>query len=208
MKIYAHAKSRPTTISTNKLRKGKFYVDRLQTEPIDIDIISDEYKDEILSYANFNNIPIRDLTQLTGEYIIDTQAAIDTAMLSDDEDLNDILVSPISSVVREACKTIESDLIKYSSDKTIVMVTIKLSIFGYAGYKLVLEDECIPITEEITREPLNSVWGINRLYATNGDEFLVISDAKANNSYFQRIQLRDIIKALAKPLNHLKKHRR
>lgn len=209
MKIYVQAKSKSVTISRNKLYKGKFYVDKVGAIPLNIADISDNYyKHQVLTYAEARNIPIKELKKFEGEYIIDTQAAIDTAMLSDNEDLKDILVEPINSALREACKRIESDLIGYSDDDTIVMAYVKLTIFGYSGYNIVLEDEACPISPMFpsSKEKLNSVvCGITMLSAIDGDEYVLFADASKNNSEFQRRELRGIIKRLAEPIENLKK---
>ena len=154
-------------------------------------------------YAKYLNCDATDLKTLELGYIIDTQGHIDFAELSDNEKFESIDLISLSDAVRDAIRSILSDLSKYDKVKDVVRVNIYLSIYGYGNH-------CVELS---TSMKLIYAWGEGRYSPSS--EFRVLSSedsniciglemALMNDSVFKRQTLRDLRAALAEPIKNIR----
>lgn len=122
-------------------------------------------------------------------YIIDTKGHLDSAQISDNEDLSELddrLVN-LKEAVLSVLQMMSQDVIKYNRDMKIVRV-ISLDVYGYGNYSVHFE------TPE---------WG-NRQDLFNTSHNLVLKRyfTEAGSREFTRRFLRDLRAALAEPIKH------
>lgn len=220
--IKSSKSSKPTTISTNKLRSGVAIRDNVylsqyssvsELEEIDVDMRP--WKDvnpytyegklwQVARWATSHKISYNQLKTLHCNYIIDTLGHLHTAALSDNEDISLDTVH-IGTAIQQVCEMLLDDLRQYDNDDSVVEVDATLDIYGYGNYKLRLRNN---------RNLIDS-WGSNRnipsktvTYLATPDDhdpiYIDLADAAAYNSSFKRQQLRDIVAFLGEPLSKLK----
>lgn len=215
--IRSATRNKPSRISINKLRSGVAIRDRVYTTPFtpltkdhDSSIHGSDFQiRKATVWSDQNKIPYKELHTLHCDYIIDTQAHLDTAALSDDEDIT-LATVHIREAIQQICKMIVDDFASYRDDDRIIAYEVNVAVYGYGNYNVVLHDEANLLSEggrrrsKLSGDHLYLHWESHTGTYVSGKSYgISVDDALADNTNFRRKAIPALVKMLGLPIEHL-----